>query len=155
MLWVSVTSGQSIKHKPGSANGTLFMFYLLKSTKIRIYQHNSYILSCALVLLRLWKCLGQKLFNRCHWLTEPTAGSQSGWRLAFGQNGLLHDNNVAGVLAARGLERNSFPSHSFSWHLSPVYAPLPFSAPTLHPFPHYVTHAPESFTQVITANCHG
>lgn len=40
MLCVSVIPRQPIKHKPGSANGALFMFYLLKSTKILIYQCN-------------------------------------------------------------------------------------------------------------------
>lgn len=48
-----------------------------------------------------------------------------------GQNGLLYDSNVVGVLAAWGLERNSFASHGFSWHLPPLYASP--TASTLHP----------------------
>lgn len=84
--------------------------------------------------------------------------SQSGWWLAFGRNGLLHDSNVVRVLAARGLERNSFPSHSFSWHLSPVYGPP-------HPRPLSSTSSPatsltpqnaslKSLPQTVTAKCH-
>lgn len=94
------------------------------------------------------------LFNRCCWLTEPAAGSQSGWRPAFGQNGLLHDSNVVGVLAARGLERNSFPSHGFSWHLSLVYpSPPPLQrslATALMP----QKASLRSLQQTVTAKCH-
>lgn len=72
----------------------------------------------------------------------------------FGQNGLLYDSNVVGVLAAWGLERNSFPSHSFSWLLSPLY-----TSPTvipLHARSRPKLHSAESAeVQVIIANCHG
>ncbi|KAK5872834.1 hypothetical protein PBY51_013496 [Eleginops maclovinus] len=80
----------------------------------------------------------------------------------FGQNGLLYDSNAVGVLAASGLERNSFPSHSFSWHLSLLYASP--TATTLQP-PRLRFPAPKSFTlprvqelrslqQTVRVNCH-
>lgn len=86
----------------------------------------------------------------------------------FGQNGLLYDSNVVGVLAARGLERNSFPSHSFSWHLSPSPTADPPSSPSrLDPTPLSLPPPPRprrfavptarefrSLQQTVTANCH-
>lgn len=66
----------------------------------------------------------------------------------FGQNGLLYDSNVVGVLAARGLERNSFPSHSFSWHLSPSPTadppPLPPPPASIQPLSLSLLPAPDA-----------
>ncbi|KAK5934355.1 hypothetical protein CgunFtcFv8_014760 [Champsocephalus gunnari] len=80
----------------------------------------------------------------------------------FGQNGLLYDSNAVGVLAASGLERNSFPSHSFSWHLSLCYASPTATTPQppAHAFP-----PPKNFTlprarelrslqRTVRVNCH-
>ena len=98
------------------------------------------------------------------WLSRQR-GVRVGDGLMLGQNGLLYDSNVVGVLAARGLETNSFPSHSFSWHPSPLCASP--TATTLHPLnpqhlPARPLPRPQSFdvprgagAQVITANCHG
>lgn len=79
--------------------------------------------------------------------------------------GLLYDSNVVWVLAARGLERNSFPSHSFSWHLSPLFfffflfpshPQLQSSHPLSLPASLTLPRAQElrSLQQAVKASCH-
>lgn len=84
--------------------------------------------------IKVWKSASSRscLTAVPGWLNRQQ-GVKVGDGLMFGQNGLLYDSNVFGVLAASGLERNSFPSHSFRWHLSLVYASP--RATTLHPSP--------------------
>lgn len=92
--------------------------------------------------INIWKSAWSRscLTAATGWLNRQR-GVKVGDGPMFGQNGLLYDSNVVGVLAAWGLERNSFPSHSFSWHLSPLYASP--TATTLQP-QHNLSHPPKA-----------